>query len=365
MSKKIVTIITQNHDITSTLTMALEKSCEIVYFSSWREASDSFRFILNSIKVIFLDIQLPGLSLKECLKELRAISYVPEVIVVSNEPIETEKCKEILSLGAFDCITLPDDNKDIQNSLKSALTNDSVLRKLNLCIGESFPEAFKKRMDIIQDISEQKPIVLAVDDEPGIRRVMTDFLYTRQLVPLLAENGAKAIEIAKANPNIDLFILDIGLPDMDGIDLLTKLKEIVPQAEAIMLTGFQDPERIRNSFKNSAFDYVMKPFKSSELNSIVFKALQRRFFHKILRTNIEVLDTETLPIHARLNILTDIASKKQELGHTLVMEDLYLFFPELRGSGISEDHHISKSIVESGLVHFFEKIKLQTERKVV
>ena len=86
--------------------------------------------------------------------------------------------------------------------------------------------------------------VLVVDDEPGMRQVVLNVLKTEGHELFSAEDGKQAIELAK-NESPVLVMLDMRLPDMDGLEILAEIKKMLPNTQVIMLSGFGDVESVR------------------------------------------------------------------------------------------------------------------------
>ena len=92
---------------------------------------------------------------------------------------------------------------------------------------------------------------------------------------LVALNGKDAINIIK-NESIDIGLFDIRLPDINGVDLLGKLKEMQPTAEVIMLTGHASVDTAIKSMKLGAYDYLTKPCRLVELHNVILKAYEKK-----------------------------------------------------------------------------------------
>ena len=110
--------------------------------------------------------------------------------------------------------------------------------------------------------------ILILDDEQGIRNELKDFFQLYEYNAFIAELPSKAFEILRKN-DIDIMILDIQLPEMDGIEVLKKVKSEFPEVEVIMITGHGDQESIIKSLRYGAFDFFKKPFRTIELKSAV------------------------------------------------------------------------------------------------
>lgn len=121
---------------------------------------------------------------------------------------------------------------------------------------------------------ENKATILVVDDEHGVRQSFNIVLKDEYNV-LLAGTGAEAIDIFTKNTT-DLILLDIRLPDIDGVDLLEKLKEIDPNTEIIMVTAVKEIPTAVKAIKLGAYEYVSKPFVVDEVLALINRALEKR-----------------------------------------------------------------------------------------
>src|SRR5918911_1460510 len=116
--------------------------------------------------------------------------------------------------------------------------------------------------------------LLIVDDEPGMRQLLSHVFGRAGHAVRAAENGAKALELLRREP-ADLIVSDVKMPDMDGIELLRRLREFLPDAAVVLMTAFATVETAREAFKLGADDFIQKPFDVDELKLIVEKALER------------------------------------------------------------------------------------------
>jgi DNA-binding NtrC family response regulator len=117
--------------------------------------------------------------------------------------------------------------------------------------------------------------VLIVDDEVRLAEAFREQLTEEKMKVFVAYRADEAIAIIKSE-SIDVAVLDIKLPDMDGVELLLKLKQMEPTLEAIMLTGFASVATAIRSMKLGAYDYLTKPCKMSELSKVILKAYEKR-----------------------------------------------------------------------------------------
>jgi len=130
--------------------------------------------------------------------------------------------------------------------------------------------------------------ILVVDDENGIRQSFKMVLKDRFNV-LLAENGKEAEEFLTKNP-VDVILLDILLPDVNGLDLLEKLKALDPNPEVIMVTAVKEIQSAVRAIKLGAYEYIIKPFLVDDVINIINRALEKRNLMKqvtYLRNELE------------------------------------------------------------------------------
>ncbi len=117
--------------------------------------------------------------------------------------------------------------------------------------------------------------VLIVDDEHQLVEAFKKKLAKEGLEVFTALNGREAITIMKDN-ELDIGLFDIKLPDMDGVELLGRLREMQPTSEVIMLTGYASVDTAIRSMKLGAYDYLTKPCKLSELHNVILKAYEKK-----------------------------------------------------------------------------------------
>ena len=115
--------------------------------------------------------------------------------------------------------------------------------------------------------------ILIMDDEPALRNIVYNMLKPLGHTMFTAEDGKQAIDIGRKEIP-DMAMLDMRVPDMDGLEVLAELRKINPNIKCIMLSGFADVETAVNSLKLGAFDYLSKPFKIDEVLKVANRAIQ-------------------------------------------------------------------------------------------
>ncbi|MCX5815646.1 MAG: sigma-54 dependent transcriptional regulator [Proteobacteria bacterium] len=117
--------------------------------------------------------------------------------------------------------------------------------------------------------------ILIVDDEHQLIEAFRKKLSKEGMEVFTALNGRAAISIIKQEA-LDIGLFDIRLPDIDGVELLGRLKEMQPTVEVIMLTGHASVDTAIQSMKLGAYDYLTKPCKLSELHNVILKAYEKK-----------------------------------------------------------------------------------------
>ena len=110
--------------------------------------------------------------------------------------------------------------------------------------------------------------VLVVDDEPEVRQVLIEFLSSRGYDVIPASRGAEAVAIVERDKP-DLVLLDVTMPDMDGVETLRRLNAIAPDLAVIMVTANADIGVTSKLLALGAVDYVPKPFDLDYLDQAV------------------------------------------------------------------------------------------------
>ena len=115
--------------------------------------------------------------------------------------------------------------------------------------------------------------ILVVDDEAMARKLLKDFLEVKGYDVITASGGKEALEKIKEEP--DIVLLDIMMPDMNGMEVLDKIKEMSPSTVVIMVTALAENALGVESIKRGAFDFVTKPIDLKHLEFLIeFKILQ-------------------------------------------------------------------------------------------
>jgi DNA-binding NtrC family response regulator len=123
--------------------------------------------------------------------------------------------------------------------------------------------------------TEEKPRVLLVDDEEGVRMSLRALLDREYRVSSVASGEAAVEELPRFRP--DLVLLDVKLlPSMSGLDTLQYIKSFDERIEVVMITAFASLVTLNEALRRGAFGYLIKPFPRRDLALMVRDALARR-----------------------------------------------------------------------------------------
>jgi DNA-binding response OmpR family regulator len=146
---------------------------------------------------------------------------------------------------------------------------------------------------------DTKARILVVDDEQGMRDMLTFELSQEGHQVDSAENGVFALRMA-SDTCYDLAISDLKMPGMDGVQTMAALKELDPDLEVIVATGYATVDTAIACMKQGAYDYIQKPFDLNELCALVEQALAKRRLKKkieeLISTRDKVVQSEKLAL---------------------------------------------------------------------
>jgi len=118
--------------------------------------------------------------------------------------------------------------------------------------------------------------ILLIDDEQGFVDTMAKRLGKRGLTVSTAYGGQEGIKILDKDNTVDVVVLDVKMPGINGIDVLKAIKSAHPLVEVIMLTGHATVESAIEGMKFGAFDYMLKPCDMEDLISKVSEAYDKK-----------------------------------------------------------------------------------------
>ena len=120
-----------------------------------------------------------------------------------------------------------------------------------------------------------KAKILVVDDEHSVRWAFEKALQKAGYEVMLAENGLKGLKLYESFKP-DIIFVDIRMPEMDGLQVLKKIRELDPEAQVIVMTAYTDMETTVTAMKLGAYDFLSKPFNIDECLLLISRGLNTR-----------------------------------------------------------------------------------------
>ena len=121
----------------------------------------------------------------------------------------------------------------------------------------------------------RRPGILIVDDEPNMCRSLEIALGEDGRYDVAATVSAREA-LDRLRGRVDLLIADLSMPEMDGLSLLRRAKEISPETQVVLMTAYSTVESAVEAMKAGAFEYFIKPFSNDEVHLLVASALRLR-----------------------------------------------------------------------------------------
>ncbi len=222
---------------------------------------------------------------------------------------------------------------------------------------------FQKRRSMLID-SEK---ILVIDDELAPRESIRLVLKDRYSVST-ASGGVEGLDFMAQNP-VDLVVLDIKMPGMDGITALQEIKRRHPDTEVVLLTAYASVETAKSAIRFGAFDYLTKPFDKNDVVKVVEKGLEKKRANEGQKLERESLIDRTkylegLVNRARENVMMCYEGTVKALILTIDAKDHYTFDHSEHVSRLSSSiaqaialsNNIVKKIEHAAIIHDIGKI---------
>jgi len=152
-----------------------------------------------------------------------------------------------------------------------------------------------------RELMSKKGKILVVDDDENIRKVLQTILEDEGYMVDIAENGEKAIDKTKSD-FYNLALIDVRLPDMEGTELLSKMRDTTPKMRKVIITGYPTLQNAIAAVNKGADAYIVKPFEVEKVLQTIKEQLKKqeeeRAFSEekiaeFIETRVRELDTVT------------------------------------------------------------------------
>lgn len=156
--------------------------------------------------------------------------------------------------------------------------------------------------------------ILVADDEADlemlIKQKFRQKIREKQYEFVFAGNGNEALSKLRENPDVDVVLSDINMPEMDGLTLLTKLNEVSPLIKAVIVSAYGDMDNIRTAMNRGAFDFLTKPINFDDLDITVQKTI--RHVSDLKNTMKAIKENNILKMYVDETVLNFMNSQEYE-----------------------------------------------------
>ncbi len=283
--------------------------------------------------VILLDVMMPDMDGFEVTRRLKADSrtqHIPVVLVTSLDGSDNRV--KGLDAGADEFLTKPVNRTEL-------LTRVRALQRMKH-MQDELQNRQQIAQRIMQDSRDDKPgahdqhLVLIVEDDERMHKQLSDVLSTKGYQTMIVNSAATAREVTTQYMP-DLILLDLLLPDADGLQLLNEWKALEPvnNIPVIIMTSVTDLQRKVEGLECGADDYLIKPIDSSELLARVRAGLRRassqqRLLHDVQRLQQDTVTDRLTGVRNRYYLDADLehrfaqASRDPQRAFSLIMLDI-------------------------------------------
>ncbi len=194
--------------------------------------------------VILMDIKMPAMDGVETFRRIKSIDPDSAVIMVTAYSRD-ELVKDALREGAY-----------------------AVFYK---------PVEIDRLLDVLKRAGDDGMLILVVDDDPLFGGNLKEILTRHGYRVLVARSGEEALQVAKDN-NVDLYLIDMKMPVMNGLETYLRLKEIKPGAVAVMVTAFREEmqDLVDQAIQSSAYTCLFKPVDVNQLLELLAAMRDRK-----------------------------------------------------------------------------------------
>jgi len=196
--------------------------------------------------------------------------------------------------------------------------------------------------------------VLLLEDEPMIAAPIQALLHSKGHCQVtIASCIHEAKGLLDSTTHWQLAILDIGLPDGSGLDLMTPIRDHSPHSELVILTAYHELELIQTAFKQGASDYLQKPFRAYQLLQVMGRAIQRSHYHTLLPGALTAVPSLTVTLPFRMTLLAELIAWRRQKNRAINTRELSVFIPSLLKSSMTHlDQWYDAVLFEGGLTLF-------------
>jgi DNA-binding NtrC family response regulator len=267
-----ILIMEDEKSVAEGLQMILEEEgYEVDLAFTGRSAMDTLR--KKGVDLLVADLRLPDMDGMEVVREVKEKRPSTKVIVITGYP-SVSSAVDAMKLGVSDYLPKPFRGDDFKTAVGKVFQKG---KEGTLKQEPDRDETRRPRWDVEgEDMDSEdpdRPRILIMEDEPSLAEGLKMVLSEQGYRVSVADAGLRALG-SLTGRDYDLMVMDLRLPDMDGMEVLRLIKETKPETEVIVMTGYASVASAVESMKLGALDYLPKPFTEDKFKAAVEKALK-------------------------------------------------------------------------------------------
>jgi len=268
--------------------------------------------------LILLDLMMPGLSGFEVCARVKTDPQTGGIPVLFVTALSEMSNKErAVAAGGDDFLTKPFQRTELLTRVEALLRVRHLNRDLDRALAYLYELELSRHAQQPKKPATPTPpaegagTILVVDDELLARQLFTDVLREAGYITHEAENGGRALEIARQE-TIDVVLLDIMMPGMSGLEVLAQLGELAPDSPVVIATANPTSDNAIAALRLGAFDFIVKGFKNEVMLTTVARAMDRR---RLAIRNQGLIRQLEAKIQELLAILAEHSQKNEPPSH--------------------------------------------------
>ncbi len=250
----------------------------------------------ESPDLILLDYMMPEVDGYEVTKVLKTDPDTRDIPIVIITALDgTEEKINVLEAGAEDFLNKPVNTVELLARVNSLLLMKQYKEQLSLRRESAGLSVWREGAEALPNVADDFPTILIVEDGERDARLLESCLHGMPVRVLQAKSGQEALVYAKRR-QVDLVVLDILLPDIDGFEVCRQIKEDsrTEDIQIVMVTCLRDLDNRIKGIEMGVDDYLIKPVQSRELLARIKTLLKKKFYLNRLQLHLEAALTTAI-----------------------------------------------------------------------
>lgn len=289
----------------------------------------------EEIDLVLVDMKRPekdGFEILRLIKQNVKTYDIP--VILLSEIDKTEFVAQSILLGAEDYMTKPLNMVLVEARLKVSIDKkrqramvkaelDNLLKSRSSIepiapLTQSLISPHLQRIAMTNKTTKAKNLILVVDDIESNRDLLSSWITRKGYQVITTDNGIKALELLAKTKDIDVILLDVMMPEMDGYEVLTRIRQDPQLSDIpiIMISALDEIDTIAKCIEAGAEDYLLKPFNSALLSARIAAGLEKKQLRELEKKRIDnILEELNVAQRIQLSLLPRRfpSSKKWEL----------------------------------------------------